>query len=148
MAVLQFTAEHVHNILKADSMSYLSLNNFFFEVFQLPSDERVSRTGGKSFGNTNEEQQKCNEIAHATDTHIEICEAKDHSLTILVTGKRPRVEEARSRIARELQTQATREIAIPKEHHRVLIGMAFFVGFCTNRYQAKRVGCDLWVRQF
>lgn len=56
------------------------------------------------------------------DTSIELCESKDHSLTILITGKRPKVEDARARIVRELQTQATREISIPKDHHRVLIG--------------------------
>ncbi|EJW80075.1 hdlbp protein [Wuchereria bancrofti] len=93
------------------------------QVYHLSGDERASRTGSKNFGNTNEEQQKCNEIAIATDTQIEICEAKDHSLTLLITGKRQRVEEARSHIARRLKTQAAREIAIPKEHHRVLIGV-------------------------
>lgn len=93
------------------------------QVYHLSGDERASRTGSKNFGNTNEEQQKCNEIAIATGTQIEICEAKDHSLTLLITGKRQRVEEARSHVARKLKTQAAREIAIPKEHHRVLIGM-------------------------
>ncbi|VBB30290.1 unnamed protein product [Acanthocheilonema viteae] len=92
------------------------------QVYHLSGDERASRTSSKNFGNTNEEQQKCNEIAIATGTEIEICEAKDHSLTLLITGKRQQVEEARSHIARKLKTQAAREIAVPKEHHRVLIG--------------------------
>uniref|UniRef100_A0A0R3RY71 Vigilin n=1 Tax=Elaeophora elaphi TaxID=1147741 RepID=A0A0R3RY71_9BILA len=92
------------------------------QVYHLSGDERASRTSSKNFGNTNEEQQKCNEIAIATGTQIEICEAKDHSLTLLITGKRQRVEEARSHIARKLKTQTAREIAVPKEHHRVLIG--------------------------
>lgn len=92
------------------------------QVFQLHGDERASRAQNKSFGNTTEEQQICNDIARTTDTSIELCEAKDHSLTVLITGKRPKVEEARSLLVRRLQTQATREIAIPKEHHRVLIG--------------------------
>ncbi|VDN04210.1 unnamed protein product [Thelazia callipaeda] len=92
------------------------------QVYHLSGDERMSRVSGKNFGNANEEQQKCNEIAIATGTEIEICEAKDHSLTLLITGKRQQVEEARSRVARRLKTQATREISIPKEHHRVLIG--------------------------
>lgn len=92
------------------------------QVYHLSGDERSSRNGSKNFGNTSDEQQKCNEIAVATGTEIEICEAKDHSLTLLITGKRQRVEEARSQIARKLKTQAAREIAVPKEHHRVLIG--------------------------
>ncbi|VDO67730.1 unnamed protein product [Onchocerca flexuosa] len=99
-----------------------SYNLNLFQVYHLSGDERASRTSNKNFGNTNEEQQKCNEIALATGTQIEICEAKDHSLTLLITGKRQRVEEARSHVARKLKTQAAREIAIPKEHHRVLIG--------------------------
>ncbi len=43
-------------------------------------------------------------------------------MTIIISGKRAKVEEARSRLVRELQTQAQREIVIPKEHHRKLIG--------------------------
>lgn len=55
-------------------------------------------------------------------TKIELCEAKDHSLTILITGKRSQVNEARNRLVRELQTQASVEVAIPKEYHGHIIG--------------------------
>lgn len=92
------------------------------QVFQLHGDERASKVTANSFGSGSEEEQRCKEIARATDTSIEFCEAKDHSLTVLITGKRGKVEEARARLVRELQTQVTREISIPKEHHRVLIG--------------------------
>ncbi len=68
------------------------------------------------------------------ETTIELCEAKDHTLTILITGKRAKVEEARARIIRDLQMQATREIVIPKEHHRVLIGMFVIIIFTTYTF--------------
>lgn len=34
------------------------------------------------------------------------------------------VDEAKAKVIRELQTQATKEVAIPKEFHRILIGKA------------------------
>lgn len=92
------------------------------QVFHLLGNERASKIAGKSFGNTTDEQQKCNEVARLTDTSIELNESKDQSLTILITGRRAKVEEARSRLNRELQAQSTRELSIPKEHHRILIG--------------------------
>lgn len=51
-----------------------------------------------------------------------MCESKDHSLTIVVTGKRAEVEKARGLVVSELQHKAQREVRIPKDHHRVLIG--------------------------
>lgn len=41
---------------------------------------------------------------------------------MVVKGERAKVEEARARIVRDLQTQASRELDIPKDHHRRLIG--------------------------
>lgn len=90
------------------------------EAFKLQANERASRI--KQFGNVSEEQQKCNQVAAACGTKIELCEAKDQSLTILITGKRQSVEEARARLIRELQTQANIEISIPKEYHGHIIG--------------------------
>lgn len=89
------------------------------QVFQLATDERQSKSS-KSFGN--EEQKRCQQIAASTGTRIELCEAKDGSLTVVVKGSRVKVEEARAKLVRELQTQASREISIPKDHHRNLIG--------------------------
>ncbi|KAI1727538.1 KH domain-containing protein [Ditylenchus destructor] len=89
------------------------------EAFKLQANERASR---KQFGNVSEEQQKCNQVAAACGTKIELCEAKDQSLTILITGKRQNVEEARARLIRELQTQANTEVSIPKEYHGHIIG--------------------------
>ena len=43
-------------------------------------------------------------------------------MTIVLTGKRKDVEEARKQVVQGLQTQAAKEIRIPKEHHRWIIG--------------------------
>ncbi|KAH7714186.1 KH domain-containing protein [Aphelenchoides avenae] len=92
------------------------------EVFKLSSNERASRGLGKQFGNVSDEQQKCNQVSQATGTKIELCEAKDQSLTILITGKRSNVEDARARLVRELQTQANTEVVVPKDYHGMIIG--------------------------
>lgn len=92
------------------------------EAFKLSANERASRGLGKQFGNVSEEQQKCNQVAIQSGTKIELCEAKDQSLTILISGKRSNVEDARSRLVRELQTQANVEVSIPKEFHGNVIG--------------------------
>ncbi|KAF1764887.1 hypothetical protein GCK72_004838 [Caenorhabditis remanei] len=90
-------------------------------TFHLAPDER-SNNKVKSFGNTSEESKKAQAIASATKTRIELSESKDGELTVVVKGERAKVEEARARIIRDLQTQASREIEIPKEHHGRLIG--------------------------
>uniref|UniRef100_A0A1I7XUS0 Vigilin n=1 Tax=Heterorhabditis bacteriophora TaxID=37862 RepID=A0A1I7XUS0_HETBA len=90
------------------------------QSFILASDERANKV--KSFGNTSEEHKKCQAIAAATGTRIELSESKDGALTVVIKGLRGKVEEARARLVRDLQTQANREIDIPKDHHRKLIG--------------------------
>jgi ribosomal protein S3/ribosomal protein L21E len=94
------------------------------EAFKLGAEERASRNGdGRTFGGpASEEQQKCNQIAQLTGTKIELNEAKDQSITILITGKQKNVEDARTRLVRELQTQATVRLEIPKEYHSFIIG--------------------------
>uniref|UniRef100_A0A8R1DZS3 K Homology domain-containing protein n=1 Tax=Caenorhabditis japonica TaxID=281687 RepID=A0A8R1DZS3_CAEJA len=89
-------------------------------TFRLASDERSNKV--KSFGNTSEESKKAQQIASQTKTRIELSESKDGELTVVVKGERAKAEEARARIVRDLQTQASRELDIPKEHHGRLIG--------------------------
>ncbi|KAJ1348733.1 hypothetical protein KIN20_004105 [Parelaphostrongylus tenuis] len=89
--------------------------------FVLAADERANKV--KSFGgNTSEEHKKCQAVAAATDTRIELSESKDGSLTVVIKGLRNKVEDARARLVRDLQTQACRDLDIPKDHHRKLIG--------------------------
>lgn len=93
------------------------------ETVILRPNERASAVNGKGFGNVLEEQTKCKQIAGQTGTTIELSESKDRSLTILITGKRSNVEEARTKLLRELQTQSSIEVGIPKEFHGIIIGI-------------------------
>ncbi len=56
------------------------------------------------------------------DTTIELSESKDGTLTVVLNGKREQADEARRRVVSLLQQQAVRELSIPKDHHRSLIG--------------------------
>ena len=62
------------------------------------------------------------DVMAKTGTKIEVSITKDQSLTIVVSGKREGVSNARSQILRALQTQASIEIEIPREHHRFILG--------------------------
>lgn len=57
-----------------------------------------------------------------TGAHIEISNGKDRSLTFLVTGRASDVADARRKILTHCQTQASKTINIPKEHHRWILG--------------------------
>ncbi|KRZ09939.1 Vigilin, partial [Trichinella zimbabwensis] len=95
------------------------------QIFQLPYEERKFRVKQDNQYGSNErnsEQIECNEIMQKTATSIELCHNKDQSITIVVSGKRQAVEEARKMIVQQLQTQANRELRIPKQYHRMLIG--------------------------
>jgi predicted PilT family ATPase len=93
------------------------------QIFHFPAEERrYLSANDHSFGDKNQEQDECNGIMQKTGTTIDLCQNKDQSLTIVVSGKRPNVEEARKLIVQSLQTQSHREIRIPKDHHRSLIG--------------------------
>lgn len=61
-----------------------------------------------------------------TGAHIEISSSKDQSLTFLVTGKQSDVLDARRKILTNFQTQASRKVSIPKEHHRWILGKINF----------------------
>ncbi|KAJ3585714.1 hypothetical protein NHX12_014433 [Muraenolepis orangiensis] len=83
------------------------------KVFHVPLEERRYRDNGQ-FGE-GEEAKVCLDIMQRTGAHIELSLAKDQGLSIMVTGKLDSVMKARKEIA-----SAT--VAIPKEHHRFIIG--------------------------
>uniref|UniRef100_W5K9T1 Vigilin n=1 Tax=Astyanax mexicanus TaxID=7994 RepID=W5K9T1_ASTMX len=64
----------------------------------------------------------CVDIMHKTGAHLELSMAKDQGLSIMVSGKLDAVMKARKEIVSRLQTQASATVAIPKEHHRFVIG--------------------------
>lgn len=89
-------------------------------VFHVPIEERKFDHSDK-FGE-GESVRTCQLITKESGAHIEIASSKDQSLTFLVTGKQSQVLEARRRILTNFQTQSTKQINIPKEHHRWILG--------------------------
>lgn len=89
------------------------------QVFLVPYEER--KLDSEKFGE-GESWRTCQNIMKDTGAHIEISSAKDQSLTFLVTGKTNEVLEARRKILIHFQTQASKQISIPKEHHRWVLG--------------------------
>lgn len=90
------------------------------QVFRVPFEERKLDHSEK-FGE-GESMSTCLNIMKDTGAHIEISSSKDQSLTFLVTGKQNEVLEARRKILIHFQTQASKQISIPKEHHRWILG--------------------------
>lgn len=89
------------------------------QVFRVPYEER--RVDSEKFGE-GESIRTCQSIMKDTGAHIEISSGKDKSLTFLVTGKTSEVLDARRKILVHYQTQASKQINIPKEHHRWILG--------------------------
>uniref|UniRef100_A0A1Q3FI46 Putative vigilin n=1 Tax=Culex tarsalis TaxID=7177 RepID=A0A1Q3FI46_CULTA len=89
------------------------------QVFIVPSGER--KYDSDKFGE-GESLRTCQNIMKETMAHIEISSGKDQSLTFLVTGKPNEVIEARRKILVHFQTQASKSISIPREHHRWILG--------------------------
>ncbi|KAF5298917.1 hypothetical protein FQR65_LT09570 [Abscondita terminalis] len=90
------------------------------QVFRVPFEER-KLDHSERFGE-GESMSTCLNIMKDTGAHIEISSSKDQSLTFLVTGKQNEVLEARRKILIHFQTQASKQISIPKEHHRWILG--------------------------
>ncbi|XP_037282451.1 satellite-binding protein 1 Dp1 [Rhipicephalus microplus] len=93
------------------------------QIFHVPSEERRFReTSSQRFGELGEQAKICADIMRDTQTTIEVSSSRDHSLTVLVTGRERNVALARAHVLRALQTQAQGTIQIPKEHHRFILG--------------------------
>ncbi|CRK92791.1 CLUMA_CG006242, isoform A [Clunio marinus] len=89
------------------------------QVFYVPSTER--KFENDKFGE-GESLRSCQTIMKETGAHIEITSGKDQSLTFLITGKASEVVEARRKILIHFQTQASKQISIPRDHHRWILG--------------------------
>ncbi|XP_012215357.1 vigilin [Linepithema humile] len=90
------------------------------QLFRVPGEERKFDHSDK-FGER-ESIRTCKTIMKETNTIIEIASSKDQSLTFLITGKPNQVLEAKRRILTTFQTQASKQISIPKDHHRWILG--------------------------
>ncbi|XP_065200720.1 vigilin-like isoform X2 [Planococcus citri] len=102
-----------HNRMKINSTEVT-------QVFCVPAEERKYDHSEK-FGES-ESLRTCTQISKETGARIEISTSKDKSLTFLITGKVPSVQEARRKVLINFQTQANISISIPKEHHRWILG--------------------------
>lgn len=105
---------------KKAKKAYLTQLKIVSQVFHVPVEERKFDHSDK-FGE-GESKRTCQLITKETGAHIEISSSKNQSLTFLVTGKNLEVMEARRRILQTFQTQATRQMNIPKEYHKFLLG--------------------------
>lgn len=93
------------------------------QVFRVPYEERRFKNLMPIVGSDIDSQNDAiRDVMAKTGTKIEVSITKDQSLTIVVSGKREGVSNARSQILRALQTQASIEIEIPREHHRFILG--------------------------
>ncbi|XP_063359455.1 vigilin [Cydia amplana] len=90
------------------------------QVFHVPYEER-KLDNANTFGE-GESLRTCQAITKDTGAHIEISTSKDGSLTFLLTGKHSAVLDARRKILTHFQQQASKQISIPKEHHRWILG--------------------------
>ncbi|KAM4547828.1 high density lipoprotein binding protein a isoform 2-T2 [Odontesthes bonariensis] len=90
------------------------------QVFHVPLEERKYNNINQ-FGE-GDQAKVCVDIMHKTGAHLELSLAKDQGLSIMVSGKLDAVMKARKEIVSRLQTQASATVAIPKEHHRFVIG--------------------------
>eukprot|EP00061_Rhincodon_typus_P018519 g47721.t1 len=90
------------------------------QVFHVPLEERKYKEITQ-FGE-GDQAKICLDIMQKTGAHIELSLAKDQGLSIMVSGKLEAVMKARKEIVAKLQTQASATVAIPKEHHRFVIG--------------------------
>ncbi|XP_055915832.1 vigilin isoform X1 [Eupeodes corollae] len=90
------------------------------QVLHVPGEERKS-TESEKFGE-GESKRICQNITKETGANIEISSGKNQSLTFLIKGKPSEVLDARRKILIHFQTQASKTIAIPKEHHGLILG--------------------------
>lgn len=68
-------------------------------------EERRFNSDEPSFGNESRQSEIIRDIIDRTNCDIEISQAKDHSLTIMVTGRPAQVLTARKEVLSKLQTQ-------------------------------------------
>ncbi|KAH0551211.1 vigilin [Cotesia glomerata] len=89
-------------------------------VFHVPLEERKLDHSDK-FGE-GESMRTCQAIMKETNARIEISSSKSQTLSFVLSGVQSQVLEARRRILATFQTQASKQISIPKEHHRWILG--------------------------
>ena len=82
------------------------------QVFHVPVEERRFGGDGGSFGSESRQAEIIREVMERTSCTIEISQPKDHSLTIMVSGKPSSVLVARKEVLSKLQTQVSKKYMI------------------------------------
>merc|ERR1719412_583800 len=93
-------------------------------VFHIPVEERKDQVASLDFGggSTEKNHNLIKSVMEKTGAKIEMSSSKDQSLTFLISGKQETVLKARRELLVQFQTQASMSVAIPKEHHRYILG--------------------------
>ncbi|RWS27624.1 vigilin-like protein [Leptotrombidium deliense] len=90
------------------------------QIFRISPHERRYQQSFAQFGENT--LKSCAEIMKKTSTHIETSNSKDGTVSFLITGKDENVLQAKKMIASEFKVQDSAMLAIPKQHHRFILG--------------------------
>ncbi len=82
------------------------------QVFHVPDDERRYSSDEPAFGTESRQSEIIRDVIERTGCDVEMSQTKDHSLTIMVTGKPICVLAARKAILSKLQTQVTQSVSL------------------------------------
>jgi len=92
------------------------------QVFKIPFEERKYKNLSPIVGDGDRQNNSILDVMQKTGTKIEVTVTKDQSLTVMISGKRENAAQARRLIVAGLQSQASIEMVIPKDHHRFILG--------------------------
>jgi len=93
------------------------------QVFHIPVEERKDQVPGHfGEGSMDSSHKIIKSVMEKTGAKIEMSSNKDQSLTFLISGKQETVLKARRELLVQFQTQASHSIAVPKDHHRYILG--------------------------
>merc|ERR1712223_953606 len=93
------------------------------QVFHIPVEERKDQvTGHFGEGSMDSSHKIIKSVMEKTGAKIEMSSNKDQSLTFLISGKQETVLRGRRELLVQFQTQASHSIAVPKDHHRYILG--------------------------
>lgn len=108
--------------VKQPAVSKPILSSNSTQVFKIPYEERKYKNLSPIVGDAERQNDAILSIMQKTGTTIEVSVTKDQCLTVMISGKREATAEARRLVVANLQTQASIEMVIPKEHHRSILG--------------------------
>eukprot|EP00730_Choanoeca_flexa_P000140 TRINITY_DN10063_c0_g1_i1.p1 TRINITY_DN10063_c0_g1~~TRINITY_DN10063_c0_g1_i1.p1 ORF type:complete len:1206 (+),score=461.47 TRINITY_DN10063_c0_g1_i1:142-3759(+) len=90
------------------------------EICRIPFEEQKYKNASGMSGN--EFKKVLGQIRKDTGANIAASHTKDNTLSLSISGRKSEVVEAKKACLAKLQTQASIDVSIPKEHHRFIIG--------------------------